>query len=369
MASCYDDLGFMTHEWEKHGTCAGVKDSDDFFSQVCSLSAQPLSVMQPLRAQSQSLADMASALKNGGYPVYYVDDVDSQIYISVCASNDGQWKIADVSQFSTVCKGTAPAPGPSPGPSPSPGGSKCIADQHGPACSSDSDCTQYDSCIRCAGSGYCTCVDETTGQCAAAAATSAAQLSSATTRTSKSALANGTTTGMKHHHRGGGLGGAPYMNCGSSSLCGVLVLESGYGPPDYHHDVPCVHGIWPQVGSYGSSQCIAPSDTSDPTSMASCYDDLGFMTHEWEKHGTCAGVKDSDDFFSQVCSLSAQPLSVMQPLRAQSQSLADMASALKNGGYPVYYVDDVDSQIYISVCASNDGQWKIADVSQFSTKC
>jgi len=122
--------------------------------------------MQPLHDEGKTLQEMADGLKSAGYPVFYVDtSADSQIYLSVCASNDGRWVIAATSEFSAKCAGTGPAPGPSPGPSPSPGG-QCVPDTHGPACSQDSDCGDYDGCVRCAGSGYCTCVDLSTGRCA-----------------------------------------------------------------------------------------------------------------------------------------------------------------------------------------------------------
>jgi len=164
--------------------------------------------------------------------------------------------------------------------------------------------------------------------------------------------------------------GAPYMDCGSAPLCGVMVLESGYGTSKYHHNEPCVHGIWPETGNYGSSSCIKPQSSQDPSTTASCYDDISFMTHEWEKHGTCAGVADADNFFSQVCSLSSAPLSVMSPLKEAGKTLQDMASALKADGYPVYYVDNgPDSQVYLSVCSSGNGQWQVADVSEFSNVC
>ena len=48
-----------------------------------------------------------------------------------------------------------------------------------------------------------------------------------------------------------------------------------------------------------------------PSALSSCYDDLPFEKHEWGKHGVCAGVKDANDFFTQVCALSAAPLKVM----------------------------------------------------------
>jgi len=77
-----------------------------------------------------------------------------------CNSNCDQYDDC-CPDYQTVCGG----PGPSPTPTPSPGG-QCVAGQHGPACSSDSDCTSISQCVRCASSGYCTCSDKSTGKCA-----------------------------------------------------------------------------------------------------------------------------------------------------------------------------------------------------------
>ena len=81
--------------------------------------------------------------------------------------------------------------------------------------------------------------------------------------------------------RGGNLHGADYMDCGSAALCGVLVLESGYGSGNYAHDKPSVHGLWPETSDFGSSECIEPSSSSDePSEIYDCYDDLSFEQHE-----------------------------------------------------------------------------------------
>ena len=83
-----------------------------------------------------------------------------------------------------------------------------------------------------------------------------------------------------------------FMDCGDVPLCGVLTLETGLGPGAYHHDFVSVHGLWPETGSYGSSQCVAPSSSSsDPGKIYKCYDHPGgsgmapiaFEKHEWEK--------------------------------------------------------------------------------------
>lgn len=160
------------------------------------------------------------------------------------------------------------------------------------------------------------------------------------------------------------------MDCGTGvSLCGVLVLESGYGPDHYEHSSPVVHGLWPQTSPYGNSECIAPQDSSDLTKILECYDDLSFQQHEWGKHGVCAGVVDAADFFGQICNLASAPLKVMAGVKAQGGSLSAMETAVTNAGYPVYQVDSGDSQIYLSACAGPDGKWKIGAVDDFPTLC
>jgi len=65
-----------------------------------------------------------------------------------CQCNDG-CKTYDecCPDYSTVCGGPSP---------PTPPATKCVAGQHGPACTSDSDCTKITDCVRCASSGFCT---------------------------------------------------------------------------------------------------------------------------------------------------------------------------------------------------------------------
>merc|ERR1711879_329458 len=62
------------------------------------------------------------------------------------------------------------------------------------------------------------------------------------------------------------------MNCGEGvALCGVLTLESGLGRGAYHHNKPTVHGLWPETGDYGTSECIAPKNLAAPTKIYDCY--------------------------------------------------------------------------------------------------
>lgn len=172
---------------------------------------------------------------------------------------------------------------------------------------------------------------------------------------------------------------SPSMTCGSGvSLCGVLVLESGYGSGDYEHTLPSVHGLWPEVSPYGDSNCVAPSvSSSDPSNVYYCYapmddnpedDGLWFEDHEWTSHGICAGVKDADDFFQQVCDLSVAPLALITPLKEGGQSLTTMATNLTANGYQVWDIDTSESQLYLSVCAK-DGIWVFASQDKFVQVC
>lgn len=170
-----------------------------------------------------------------------------------------------------------------------------------------------------------------------------------------------------------------YMDCGDAYLCGVLTLETGLGPGAYRHNFVSVHGLWPEVGSYGSSACIKPSSSpADPSKVYSCYDHPGgsgmapldFETHEWEKHGTCAGVKDAADFFSQLCSISKDPLEVMDAAKkAGHVDLSGYESRLTSAGYEVFSTDTANMQLMLSACAGDDGKWKLAAVANFSDKC
>ncbi|CAK0794031.1 unnamed protein product [Prorocentrum cordatum] len=167
---------------------------------------------------------------------------------------------------------------------------------------------------------------------------------------------------------------AKKMDCGEGvPLCGSLALESGLGPGAYHHAGCGVHGLWPAVGEYGSSQCIAPKSSADATGVYTCYQQanqsesqlLWFENHEWEKHGRCAGVDGVDDFFHQICDLSAAPLAAM----GKATAFEDMVGALGRAGHPIFDVDRENDQIFLSACAAQDGRWKLADASKFQEVC
>mmetsp|Transcript_48797 Transcript_48797/g.62620 ORF Transcript_48797/g.62620 Transcript_48797/m.62620 type:complete len:192 (-) Transcript_48797:544-1119(-) len=146
------------------------------------------------------------------------------------------------------------------------------------------------------------------------------------------------------------------MDCGAGvGLCGVLTLESGDGSGNYDHDEPAVHGLWPEVNSYGDSECIAPKDSSSPTIVYSCYEDpdssdssiISFETHEWTSHGVCSGTASADDFFTQICDLASDPISIMTSTKNSGGSLSDMATALTNAGYEIYSEDTSNSQVFL----------------------
>jgi len=161
-----DQLRFQSHEWMKHGKCAGVKDAADYFGQVCSLAAAPLKVLGGAVAAGQDLPDMADSMQRSGFCVFGLTS-NAQITLSACAGTDGRWKLADVNDFPRVCGSggppsppapspPAPGPAPSPSPSPSPKPGFCVKGQHGPPCTSDADCNGMKDCVRCAKSGFCT---------------------------------------------------------------------------------------------------------------------------------------------------------------------------------------------------------------------
>lgn len=167
------------------------------------------------------------------------------------------------------------------------------------------------------------------------------------------------------------------MQCGSGvSLCGVLTLETGFGGGTYRHGEPVVHGLWPQVGRFGNSECLSPKDAAAPHMVYQCYDqkgesfgrNLGFERHEWNAHGKCAGAADAEDFFGQVCSLAEAPLRVMAGARAAGLDDVDTAEQLQRSGFCVWGYGS-NAQVELSACAGRDGRWKLADATEFGEVC
>eukprot|EP00924_Labyrinthula_sp_SR-Ha-C_P011303 snap_masked-scaffold_36-processed-gene-0.23-mRNA-1 protein AED:0.06 eAED:0.11 QI:0/-1/0/1/-1/1/1/0/188 len=168
------------------------------------------------------------------------------------------------------------------------------------------------------------------------------------------------------------------LNCGRAKVCGILVLESGYGKNVYHHRTPMVHGLWPQVPPYGTSVCLHPAQTFLPDQVYPCYKDvdenndhqLKFETHEWLKHGTCSGVKNSSDYFHQVCSLAKDPLKRMKEIEQQSSSFLTLAKEISKSGFPLFDIDNAEKQLYLSACLNRKkGKWFLAKIDDFVLLC
>lgn len=165
------------------------------------------------------------------------------------------------------------------------------------------------------------------------------------------------------------------MDCGGAPLCGVLTLETGYGHGYYAHASPSVHGLWPAVGNYGNSKCVRPTvSAAAPTKVYPCYaadaNQLWFEQHEWKNHGVCAGARDADDFFGQVCALSSGPLQVLESLKSSGlKEIGEFGTRLAAAGYPVHSTDAYTSQVQLSACAGSDGQWVMSPVDDFGARC
>mmetsp|Transcript_78415 Transcript_78415/g.155350 ORF Transcript_78415/g.155350 Transcript_78415/m.155350 type:complete len:204 (-) Transcript_78415:107-718(-) len=165
-----------------------------------------------------------------------------------------------------------------------------------------------------------------------------------------------------------------YMDCGEGvHLCGILVLQSGLGNGVYEHKEPKVHGLWPQNGHYGSSDCVKPAETESPTEVYPCYANgtgqLGFEQHEWTHHGLCSGTKNSKDYFAQVCGISEAPLQVMATARAQGGDVEEVTNAVEKAGYPIWSDYHEDAQVALTTCADNTGSWHIANIKDFPKTC
>lgn len=175
------------------------------------------------------------------------------------------------------------------------------------------------------------------------------------------------------------------MSCGGAHMCGVLSVESGLGVGYYKHDAPAVHGLWPQTPPFGTSPCIPPASMRPRKAGAlpDCFDyaspnpdhERWFVEHEWVKHGVCAGVASEDDYYAQICELSAAPLAVMAAARAAGGDFfKDVEKALKAAGFPVYWADAENGEVALSACAVRDRRgagylWRLAPVGAFPKVC
>jgi hypothetical protein len=168
------------------------------------------------------------------------------------------------------------------------------------------------------------------------------------------------------------------MVCGAGvALCGVLTLQTGLGQGAYNHPTPSVHGLWPEVAPYGTSECAKPSlSTADPRRVVQCYGATGegtshiveFETHEWEKHGECAGVRDARAYLTTVCGLAEQPLQAMTAARKAGGGLDSARRAVMGLGIEIFAVDEQHSQLLLSACSDGD-TWTLSPVEKFPEAC
>jgi len=168
------------------------------------------------------------------------------------------------------------------------------------------------------------------------------------------------------------------MVCGDGvALCGVLTLQTGLGEGVYSHPTPSVHGLWPEVAPYGTSECAKPSlSTADPRRVVQCYGATGegtahvidFETHEWEKHGECAGVRDARAYLTTVCGLAEQPLQAMTAARKAGGGLDAARRAVMGLGLEIFAVDEQHSQLLLSACSDGD-TWTLSPVEKFPEAC
>lgn len=169
------------------------------------------------------------------------------------------------------------------------------------------------------------------------------------------------------------------LDCGAGvDLCGVLALQSGFGSGAYKHTEPGVHGLWPEVGAFGTSTCRRPASVSPPEEVYSCYSQkegeslsrlLDFERHEWSKHGLCSGTLGAEDFFVQICDLAARPLQLMTAVREHNGGLDAMVTALQQAGFPVWGVMPHTGELTLSACAGPDRHWRLAAQSDFRRVC
>ncbi len=166
---------------------------------------------------------------------------------------------------------------------------------------------------------------------------------------------------------------AQMMTCPPyAPLCGVLTIESGFGPNAYKHPSPGLHGLWPETGAYGTSACVAPTNTTfDVSDMprACAYvneasEDYAFARHEWAKHGLCAGGPGpSSAYFAQACALAAQVLLNLTPA---SSSWQEMQQAASQSAF-LWQISQPDKQLLFSVCndagAAADGGWRFCKLT------
>jgi len=162
------------------------------------------------------------------------------------------------------------------------------------------------------------------------------------------------------------------MNCPTNySLCGTLTIESGLGKNHYHGVQPGVHGLWPEVKPYGTSECVTPLNTTfninDSNSGLMCNyvnetrDNFWFAEHEWTKHGLCSGTGPALNYFIMMCTL-GHP--IVQML-AMSNTWLQMKESIAFSDWKdyIYKFDNKNKQFLFSVCSIGNGIWDFCTAS------
>ena len=169
---------FWTHEWTKHGTCADLPTQAGFFNTTLAW-RKLIDAVTVLKDAGITPGDKYEATKidaaftsaigvtallgcgkggdNSVQTFSFCIDHDAQKLVECDASvKSGAGGVVSCDRSQDILFSDGSSPGPSPGPSPTPSGDQCVPSAHGPKCSTDSDCTSYPHCVRCAHTGYCT---------------------------------------------------------------------------------------------------------------------------------------------------------------------------------------------------------------------
>lgn len=148
-------------------------------------------------------------------------------------------------------------------------------------------------------------------------------------------------------------------------LCGTLTIESGLGAGNYHHNIPGVHGLWPEVNQYGNSSCVKPKNfTFDITSKSDLCNyvndtdkNFWFPKHEWYKHGKCSGGPGpASEYFKEMCIISNP---IVKKIMEYKGNWDNIKNNLKdsNWGEYIWDIDEKNKQLLFSVCSTGNGFW------------
>ncbi len=157
------DVDFWTHEYTKHGTCAesisSLSTELGFMSGALHLRAS-LNTYAKLAAQGVTPSATATyTMKQftasvSHRTIFKCDSQNRVQEVATCWSKSLTQIDCDADAYSgSTCPSTGILLPPT---SSTPSGGQCVADKHGPACTSDAQCKQYSDCVRCASSGFCT---------------------------------------------------------------------------------------------------------------------------------------------------------------------------------------------------------------------